>query len=264
MHKANHAPSTHGHAPKDYPVDYTFDVTDNRLDSIDIRPLDVAFCASIKTVDALDLHGKLVHVRRTRHFGSATFTTDDVWRATLQPDGKLKLTSQSSIRDYSAEALVYPAESEHDTIEIIGRVTSASRYADNLEVKTLSQQLWVEPKIEAPTSAFCHYLDVRDFYRARIAEAARLPEPEIGPIEVDRLSAMLFEAALPIIHRIPETPGDAVETAIVVRDRFFDMGSDKPHSQMDATVAAQLIAAVLTVADPIRAGSNAVRIITEG
>lgn len=263
MHTANHAPSMPAHQAKDFP-DYTIDITDNRLDAIDIRPPDVAYCVSIKQVVPLELDGKLVHVRRTRHFGSDDFTTDDLWRAALQPDGTLKLTPQSTIPDYSVDVLIYPAEAAHETLEIIGRVVGNSRDADHLEIKTLADQLWVEPKVEAPTSAFCHYLDVRDFFRARIEEAARQPEPESGSTEVDRLTAMLFEAALPIIHRIPEMPGDAVETAIVVRDRYFDMGSDKQHSTLDATVAARLIASVLTVADPIRAGSNAIRIITEG
>lgn len=246
MSKANRAPSTHRDSAE--VADYAIPITDNRFDAINIRPGDHLYSVTLAEVIPAELDRKLVLVRRTRRWGDDQVCSEDVWRAALQPDGTLKLTTQSTVG--YCETLVYPSNDERDVIEIHGRVTAHMQDFTNIDVTPLADLLWVEPVIATPSMEFEHYLEMREIFRKHIDAASVAPEPDTGPTEVDRLCELLFDAALPVIHREPKAYQDAVEAAIAIRDRFFEVGKAEPHSYIDDTIAARLIAGLLSMASP--------------
>lgn len=247
MSKANRAPSTHRDNAE--VADYALPITDNRFDAINIRPGDHLYFVIITDVVPAELDRKLVLARRTRRWGDETVVTEDVWRAKMQPDGTLALSTQSTVGAYGTA--VYPSEDVRDVIEIHSRVVGHLQDYTNFNIKPLAELLWTEPVISQPSEAFAHYLTMREIYRNNIEAAASVTfEPETGPTEVDRLCELLFDAALPVIHREPKAYQDAVEAAIAIRDRFFEVGKAEPHSYIDDTIAARLIAGLLSMASP--------------
>lgn len=245
MSKANHATNTPHQEAIDVVADYMLPVTDNRFDAVNIRPGDHLYFIKITEADPPKLDGKLVHAHRSRLWDVEEVFTDAVWRAALQSDGTLKLTTQSTLDDFQHQSLVYPTNDARDVVEIRGRATGHLQHCANFDVKPLADLLWVEPEIDEPSDEFAHYLAMREVFRDYIDCASRAPEPKTGATEVDRLCTLLREAALPVIHREPRARSDAVEAAIVIRDQFYDPGNAEPHSCIDGTAAARLIAAML-------------------
>lgn len=112
----------------------------------------------------------------------------------------------------------------------------------------LSRSLWADPQLAAPSASFGRYLHARQVFLDNINIAGDTPEPEDGPTAVDVLVDLLNKNAQPVFEQTPTTLSDLAELAVVIRDRFYDVDKNTPHSELDGKEVAKLLAGVICLA----------------